>query len=124
MSHLGDSLRTYWCRPSGHDFSVVRWRTDGTMSMVLCLACQKHRASSTCLFCDAEDGTRVTVVSPEGGRVVSMVCARCLTDARRGYQGWRTYVAERLRLKATPFRHRTRTLLERDCLVKEPPVTG
>ena len=61
MPHLGDSLRTYWCGPSGHDFTVARRRSDGTMSTVLCLACQKRQAPSTCLFCDAEDGTRMTV---------------------------------------------------------------
>lgn len=95
MSHLGDSLRTYWCGPSGHNFTAARRRSDGTMSTVLCLACQKRQASSTCLFCDAEEGALVTVVSPEGSRVVGMVCTTCLTDARRGYQGWRTYVADR-----------------------------
>ena len=72
MSHLGDSLRTYWCGPSGHDFTVARRRRDGTMSTVLCVACQKRRASSTCLFYDAEGGPRVTVISPESRRVVGI----------------------------------------------------
>ena len=95
MSHLGDSLRTSWCGPSGHDFTVARRRSAGTKSHVLCLACQKRQASSTCLFCDAEDGTRMTVVSPEGGRSVGIVCVTSLADGRRGYQGGRISAAER-----------------------------
>ena len=37
----------------------------------------------------------MTVVSPEGGRVVDMVCVTSLADGRRGYQGGRIYAAER-----------------------------
>lgn len=96
MSYLGDSLRQYWCGPSGHDFTVPRRRADAAAVTVVCRACQKRQSASTCLFCPAEASTGVAVVSPEGGEVQGVVCDACLPDAKPGYQGWRTYVLQRV----------------------------
>lgn len=96
MSYLGDSLRKYWCGPSGHNFTPARRRRDGTEIAAVCLACQKRQFTTTCLFCDAESGTLATVVSPEGGEVQGFVCGLCLADARPSYQGWRTHTIQRV----------------------------